>query len=112
MPIAMAFAMGLGGQLYLYIPSLGVIPMLDLLAYALSVILLILQLPRMGRYAKRSVFWGLVWSGAAIFAGMMNFVDSRYFLKCVVIVSSSWAIMLVAWRVLKTDARLYLYEPG
>ena len=44
MPIAMAFAMGLGGQLYLHVPSLGVIPMLDLLAYALSVILLILQL--------------------------------------------------------------------
>lgn len=109
MPIAMAFAMGLGGQLYLHIPSLGVIPMLDLLAYALSVILLILQLPRMGRYAKRSVFWGLAWSGAAIFAGMMNFVDSRYFLKSVVIVSSSWAIMLVAWRVLKADARLYLF---
>ena len=103
------FLMGLGGQLYLAIPAFGVIPMLDIVAYAFAIPLLVLLLPRMGASAKVSVGWGLAWASAAWLANTVNGFSTRMIIKMIVVCSSSWCIFLVAWYFLKKDARVFLY---
>lgn len=103
------FLMGLGGQLYLHLPAFGVIPMLDIAAYAIAIPLLVFLLPQMGASAKVSMGWGLAWAISAWFANTVNGFDGRMILKMFVVCSSSWCIFLVAWYFLKKDARVYLY---
>ena len=103
------FLMGIGGQLHLHLPTLGVIPMLDIAAYILAVPLLVLFMPRMGASAKTSICLGLAWAFSAWLANTVNGFSTRMILKMVVVCSSSWCIFLVAWYFLKKDARVFLY---
>ena len=103
------FIMGLGGQLHLHLPAFGVIPMLDIVAYAFAIPMLVLVFPRMGASAKVSVGWGLAWAFSAWLANTVNDFDARMIFKMFVVCSSSWCIFLVAWYLLKKDARIYLY---
>lgn len=103
------FGMGMAGQLYIQMPSMGIMPMLDIFSYTVAPVMVLALWPRMGRYMRRSILWGLAWSMAAIFANLVTYYEFRYALKSVVIVSSSWTIMTVVWWLLKEDARIYLW---
>lgn len=105
----MAFAMGMGGNLHLYIPSFGFVAMLDFIAYVIALPILFMQWKHMGRFMRRSLCWAFAWTGAAMLANMFNFVDAKYWFKCVVLASSSWTIMSVAYLVLRNYPRGYLW---
>ena len=107
--ILAGFLMGMGGQLYLHLPAVGTIPMLDIASYAFAIPLLVFLLPRMGASARASVGWGLAWAFSALLANAVNDFEMRMILKMFVVCSSSWSIFLVAWYFLKKDARIYLY---
>lgn len=104
-----AFAMGLAGELYIQMPAIGTLPMLDIFSYSVSGLIILFCWTRMGRYVRQSFLIAFLWAFASLFASLVNGWDERTILKSVVVVSSSWAIMSVAWLVLKSDARLYLY---
>lgn len=105
----LGFLMGLGGQLYLSIPPLGTIPMLDIVAYLTCIPLLVMLLPRLGNTARCSLLMGIGWSIAAVFANAVNGYEGMFVLKMFAVCSSSWTIFLVAWYLLEKDARVYLY---
>jgi len=109
MKVFLGFIMGMMGQLYIQMPGMGIMPMLDILSYAIAPLLLLLFWTRMGKQMRRCVLWGITWSCAAVFANFMTFREFRYALKSVVIVCSSWTIMTVAWWLLRQDARIYLW---
>lgn len=107
--VCMGVVLGLTGQLYLQIPSLGTIPMLDIFSYATAPVFLAVFWSRMGRYMQRAILWGLAWSLASVFANFLSDYDFIYALKSIVIVCSSWTIMTIAWWVLRQDARVFLW---
>lgn len=109
MLIGLAVAMGMGGELHLPVPGLGYVAMFDFVAYILAIPLLCTQWSRMGKAMRRSLVWALVWTAAAMLANLVNFGNLRYWAKCVAVVSSSWAIMVVAYQMLKNHPRLYLW---
>lgn len=105
----MAFAMGMGGNLHVQVPSLGFVAMLDLLAYVIALPVLFMRWNQMGRFMRRSLYWALAWTSAAMLANMFNFVNMKYWFKCVTLASSSWTIMAVAYLVLRNYPRGYLW---
>lgn len=104
----MAFLMGLTGRLFINVPGAGILPMLDVVSYVIAIPLLCLTWGKMGYYARKTVLWGIVWALAAVVANTLTFYDSWYFWKSVMVVSSGWVLMVVAWWVLNRDARLFL----
>lgn len=104
-----SFAMGMGGNLHLAIPSLGAVAMLDLVAYAVAIPLLLLNWPCMGKCMRRILVLSFLWTGSAMIANAFNFVELRYWFKCVTLVSSSWAIIVCAYVVLKDCPTGYLW---
>lgn len=102
-------AAGMGGELHIYIPALGTIAMLDLVSYCVALPIICANWGRMGKYMRRSLCWAFAWMGAAMLANLLNFVNFRYWAKCVTIASSSWAIMAAAYLLLKNYPRGYLW---
>ena len=103
------FGMGMAGQLYIRVPSLGIMPMLDVFSYAVAPVMLLVFWQQMGRSMRRSILWGLAWSMAAVFANLVTCYQFRYSLEIIVIVCSSLSLMTVTWWLLKGDARIYLW---
>ena len=104
----LGLGMGIFGQLYLPAGSFGTIAILDLVSYAIGPIILLLSFNRMGRNVKRTVLFAILWTVAAVFANMVNFVSVRYSLKSIAVVATSVTLMSVSYSILKRDARLYL----
>ena len=104
-----SIAMGMGGELHLHFPALGTIAMTDFVSYVISLPILFSQWSRMGRFMRRSLLWALAWTAAAMLANFFNFVDSKYWLKCVTLASSSWAIMAVSYVLLKDYPKGYMW---
>jgi len=104
----LSFLMGLTGQLFVSVPGAGIMPMLDVVSYVIAIPLLILLWGKMGRFAHRTILWGIAWALASILANLLNYYTSWYFWKSVTVVSSGWILMVVAWWVLNKDASLFL----
>lgn len=104
-----AFMAGMTGQLYQYLPGLGTMAMLDIVSYPLSIILVMINWRRMGKYMRRAVWWGVAWTIAAMVANSFCFIEFRFWAKCVAIAASSWVLMVVAFVVLRIDSRMYLW---
>lgn len=107
--LLLGVGMGLGGQLFLPIPGLGFVAMLDFAAYCLAIPLLIMNWPRMGKHMHRSILWGLAWMCAAMLSNLLHFQEARYWLKCVVLASSSWTLMTIAYFVLKNHPTRFMW---
>jgi len=106
--LALGLSMGLFGQLYLPISGLGTIAILDIFSYVFGGIVLLLSWGRMGRNVRKTIMYAVLWTIAAVFANLFNFVDARYYFKSVVIIATSITLMSIAFWVLRRDARLYL----
>ena len=91
------------------LPSFGFVAMLDLVSYIIALPIIFLHWNRMGKYMRRSLCWAFAWTGAAMVANMFNFVEMKYWFKCVTLASSSWAIMAVAYLVLRNYPKGYLW---
>ena len=104
-----AFAIGMGGELHLYFPSLGTVAMLDIVAYICSPLVIMMQWRRMGKFMRRVIIMAFLWSVASMIANFFFFVDVKYWFKCVVLASSSWAIISVSYYILKECPRGYLW---
>lgn len=106
--IILAFLMGLSSELYVTIPALGIMPMFDVFSYAVAPILIVIYWSRMGHYMRTALGWGFAWAIAALLAGITSDASMRDVIKQSVVVSSSWALMSVAWLVLRNGGKLYL----
>lgn len=104
-----AFVLGMLGGLYLNVPGAGTVLMIEILGWGVAPFVLLTKWGGMGRYMRRSILWAFAWTAAAVFANALNFHDMRYFIKCVMIISSSWLTMAVAYLFLKKDGKLYLW---
>ena len=100
-------SMGLGGELHIGTGAFGTIAMLDLASYALAVPIILTCWHKMGSFMRKSMVWAFAWTGAAMISNMANFIDMRYWAKCVALASSSWAIMAVSYCYLRGNARRY-----
>lgn len=104
-----AIAMGMGGELHLPIPSIGYIAMFDLVSYIVALPLIFLYWRKMGKWMRRSLLFSFYWTIAAMLANMLNYYEFRYWLKCVALASSSWAIIATSYYILKDKPLLYLW---
>lgn len=104
-----AFLAGLGGQLYLTVPGAGTMPMLDIASYALAGPMLIFVLARMGRFSKCTLMWGFAWTGASVISNFLGGYNTWYQCKSIMVVASSWTLMVTTWYIFKKDARLFLF---
>ncbi len=109
MPALVGFAMGMAGELHVYMPGFGTLPMLDLVSYFISIPILCANWGRMGKFMRRSLVWAFVWTVAAVLANLLHFYDFRYWMKCVSVASSSWAIMAAAYILLRKYPQGYLW---
>jgi len=109
MSIALAVAAGMGGEMHIPVPGLGFMAMYDLAAYAVAIPILLLKWNTMGKYMRRSLAWSFAWTAAAVLANMFNFIEMRYFFKCIALASSSWALMAAAYMLLKDKPKLYMW---
>lgn len=100
---------GMGGEMHVYVPGFGTIAMLDLTAYIIALPIIFMNWSKMGKFMKRALLWGFAWAGAAMLANAVYFVDIRYWLKCVSVVSSSWAIVAASYMLLKDRPINYLW---
>ena len=107
--VLMAIAVGLGGELHIYFPALGTIAMLDLISYAIALPIIVMKWSEMGRFMRRSLIWAFAWTGAAMLANLIHYQNLYYWVKCVSLASSSWAIMAASYLILRKDARIYLW---
>lgn len=105
----MAFLMGLSQRLFIHFPALGTMPMFDIVCYALAPWSLVWVLPKMGKSAKWMFFFAVLWTCGAMIANWVNFEDPKTWWKHVVVASSSWTQLLIAWWVLKKHPRCYLH---
>ena len=105
----LAIAVGMGGELHIQAPGIGVIAMFDLVSYFIAVPALLMSWGKMGRFMRQSLKWAFAWTIVSMIANTFHFLDMRYWLKCVSLASSSWAIMTAAYVLLRNDARLYLW---
>lgn len=108
-PVFFSFAMGMGGNLHLPIPGLGFIAMLDLAAYVLAIPILLLKWNTLGKFLRRALLFAFLWTVAAMLANALNFVETRYWFKCVAVASSSWAIITCAYVILRNCPSGYLW---
>ena len=99
---------GLTAELYIPVPGMGVIPILDIFCYIVSPLMLLVNWPKMGKSMRKSILLAFGWTFAALVAGLTSDATMHDVLKQIVIVSSSWTIMTVAWFVLRQDGKLYL----
>lgn len=104
-----AFLMGLSQRLFIHFPALGTMPMFDIVCYALAPWSLVWIFPKMGKSAKRMFFLAVLWTIGAMIANWVNYEDSKTWLKHVVVTSSSWTQLLIAWWMLKKHPRVYLH---
>ena len=109
LPWMAAFLMGMTGELYLTFPALGILPMFDVFSYCVSLFILMMHWNKMGKTMRRYVIWGFAWTAAAAFACFCNGIAMHDALKRTAIVSSSWALLIVAWYVLRRNPKLYLF---
>ena len=107
--IVLAVLMGLGGELHLPIPGIGYVAMFDLTAYDISLPIIFMSWNKMGKWMRRSLGFSFAWAFAAMVANMMNYYELKYWLKCVALASSSWAIIAAAYFILKDRPILYLW---
>lgn len=107
--VVMAILAGLGGELHVMFSALGTIAMLDLVSYCISIPIIFLNWNRMGKYMRRSMKFAFFWTVASMIANLFVGEGFKFWLKCVSLASSSWAIMVVAYLILRSDARLYLW---
>lgn len=107
--IFLSFAMGMGGNLHLLLPGIGYIAMLDLVAYVVAIPILFLKWNRMGKHMRQALKFSFAWTFASMLANSFNFVEMHYWLKCVSLASSSWAIITCAYVVLKNCPTGYIW---
>lgn len=107
--VLVAFAMGMGGNLHLNLPGFGFVAMFDLAAYIFAIPILLFNWKVMGKAMRRTLIFSFAWTGAAMLANMFNFVEMRYWFKCVTIASSSWAIITCAYVMLRNCPTGYLW---
>ena len=105
----LAFACGAAGELYVAIPGLGFLAMLDVVSYVIAPLVIISNWGRMGKSMRTSLIWAFAWTISAMLANFINFHDVRYWAKCVSVVSSSWAMIAAAYLLLRRDPSLYLW---
>lgn len=109
LPAILCVAAGMGGEMHLAVPSLGTIAMLDFVSYFIAVPILCANWSRMGKYMRRSIVWAFAWTLASMLANLFNFVEPKYWFKCVSLAASSWAIMATAYVLLRNYSRGYLW---
>ena len=107
--VILAIAVGLGGELHIYVPSLGTIAMLDFASYFIALPIIVMNWSSMGKSMRASLTWAFAWTLACMLANAVYFHEFRYWAKCVAVTSSSWAIMASSYLLLRKDARLYLW---
>lgn len=107
--VILAIAAGLGGELHIYVPSLGTIAMLDFVSYFIAFPIILISWSAMGKNMRTSLKWAFAWSLACMLANALYYHDFHYWAKCVTVASSSWAIMAASYLLLRKDARLYLW---
>ena len=107
--VIMAILAGLGGELHVMLSGLGTVAMLDLVSYCISIPIIFLNWNRMGKYMRRSLKFAFLWTLASMVANFFSGVEFKAWCKYVSLASSSWAIMAVAYLILRSDARLYLW---
>ena len=106
--LILGIGLGILGQLYLPMGSLGTIAILDILSYIIGPLLLMFYWGKMGPRVRMTIIMAGLWTMAAVFANIVNFVDMRYSLKSVVVVATSITLSVVSYSILRRDARLYL----
>lgn len=104
-----AFMAGMCGQLYLTVPGAGVLPMFDIASYVLAGPMLVFVVSRMGKFSRRTLFWGFAWTGAAVVSNFLSGYPAWYQWKSITIVASSWTLMVTTWCIFKKDPRLFLF---
>lgn len=105
----LAIAAGMGGEMHLAIPGLGTVAMLDLVSYGIAIPIILLKWSQMGKHMRRSLLWSFAWTGAAMMANLVNFHEPLYWLKCVSLASSSWAIIAASYLLLRNQPLHYLW---
>lgn len=107
--MVIAILMGMGGELHLPVPGLGYVAMLDLASYGIAIPVICANWNRMGRHMRRSLLWAFGWMVAAMLSNLLHFVELRYWMKCVALASSSWAIMAAGYVLLRNYPAGYLW---
>ena len=107
--ICLSIMAGMGGEMHIHIPGFGTIAMLDFVSYFIALPIIAVNWNKMGKSMKKSLMWAFAWTGAAMVANAIYFVDFRYWAKCVSLAASSWAIMASAYVLLRKDAKNYLW---
>lgn len=104
----LAFLMGISSELYLAMPGMGILPMFDIFSYGVSLLIILVYWRQMGPSMHKSIIWGFCWAVAALVAGLTSDADAHDVIKQTVVVSSSWALISVAWWILRHGGKLYL----
>ncbi|MBO7720832.1 MAG: hypothetical protein J6T01_00330 [Kiritimatiellae bacterium] len=99
----------MGGELYLRIPGLGFIAMFDMVAYAVAIPVIGMYWGEMGKYMRMSLKWAFAWTFAAMVANAFNFYDAKFWLKCVVVIGSSWALLSASYVLLKKSPMAFMW---
>ena len=107
--ILIAIAMGMGGEMHIYFPAIGTIAMLDLISYVIALPIVIMNWNKMGPSMRCSLKWAFAWTTMSMLSNFCNFINFVYWLKCVAIASSSWAIIAAAYLLLRHYSVLYLW---
>ena len=103
--LLIAILAGLGGELHVYVPSLGTIAMLDFFSYFIALPIIAVNWSSMGKYMRASLKWAFAWTLACMLANGVYYQNFHYWAKCVTVAGSSWAVMASSYLLLRNDAR-------